>query len=179
VNYEFVLQRCQDAGITPFCPRCVEFCDTLNAFGIFWLHERRAMNPMSRRTPGLYVCRACGQAEALADRVGGLDDSMARTVVEQDRQEAMRLPSGSFWGPSFWPTGGLDVWIREMNDRYTNLLSFAMHPSQVLQLYGAQVSVGFDSELDPDVFWKEVHDAEDEARATAHAGTRQDEGSER
>jgi hypothetical protein len=179
MRYGIVQERCAKAGITPFCPRCVEFLNTLDAFGVFWLHERRAMNPMSRRTPGLYICRACGQAEALADRTGGLDDSMARTVVEQDRQEAMRLPAGNFWGATLWPTGGLDVWIRELNDRYTNLLSFAMHPSQVLQLYGAQVAVGFDSELDPDVFWKEVLDAEDEARQAAHTGARQDEGGER
>lgn len=179
MNYDIVVERCKAAGITPFCPRCcVDFADALSSMHVGWLHERRALNPLSRRT-NTPICRACGAAEGLADRVGGLDDSMARTVVEQDRQEAMRLPAGGFWSVSFWPTGGLEAWIHELNDRYTNLLSFAMHPSQVLQLYGAEVELGFSTELDPDVFWREVQDASEPEGVPAHAGTGQDQGDQR
>lgn len=93
------------------CPHCTEKYG-LTGREVYWTIGHRVMNKISRRD-GQTICRACGLAEALADAFPALTDDMARIVVEQDRQEAMRQPSGFHWGKTGWPTGGYDEWIAQ------------------------------------------------------------------
>lgn len=88
------------------CPHCTgKYRGRLREGHISLLDPRPGRNAMSRRDKTT-ICTACARAEALADQHSGLDDGMARTVIENDRQEAMRLPE-SFppWGQTQWPTG--------------------------------------------------------------------------
>ncbi len=72
---------------------------------------------ISRRDNRTAICMACAKAEGLADMTG-MTDEMARTVVEQDKQEAMRLSPGGFHGVTFWPTRGLEEYFAQWESVY-------------------------------------------------------------
>jgi hypothetical protein len=71
------------------------------------LREPRAANALSREREGVYICWICGLAEGYMNYLK-LDFDMVRIALENDRQEAMRLPPGDTWGALHpFPTGGL------------------------------------------------------------------------
>lgn len=116
--YKEIAKECKQAGITLPCPHCfVKYRGGITSQDVMWLDPSPAKNPVSRRN-GEYICQVCAKTEFLADYLEFESDDMARTVVDQDRQEAMRLPPGTTWGVSRWPTGGLDEFFAEMERRY-------------------------------------------------------------
>lgn len=116
-------KECQQAGVTPECPHCaVKYRGEIIAEYVQWLDKDSTLNATSRRN-GEYICRTCGKTEAMADYLG-LSDEMARTVVDQDREEALRLPPGIFWGSSKWPTGGWKEHYAEYERRWNARLEF-------------------------------------------------------
>lgn len=102
---------------TDLCPHCTtKYRDILERRHYGWLHSDPVMNPISRRE-SVKICKMCAHSEAFADYTG-ITDSMARTVVETDRQEAIRLPAGfPRWGASGWPTGGWDEYVKGCEER--------------------------------------------------------------
>lgn len=111
------------AGLAPRCPHCAgKYRSVLRQRELGWLHEQQVRNPTSRRD-NQYICWACGRAEAIADMTD-ITDSMARVVVETDRQEAMRLPEGIIWGNTKCPTGGFDEWSAELDRRYDVIIAY-------------------------------------------------------
>lgn len=101
-------ERSSRVKVPQRCPHCADkYRGILIYRELGFLEEVCAMNKLSRRDNKTYVCRACGLAEQLADHTE-ITDEMARRVVENDRQEALRMSAGSFHGVSNYPTGGLD-----------------------------------------------------------------------
>jgi hypothetical protein len=100
------------------CPHCTgKYRGGLALRHCGFYDDERA--PAVSRRDRAHICMACSKAEGLADRQRGtLTDEMARTVAEQDKQEAMRLPEGSLHGVTYWPTGGLDEYLRQWESVY-------------------------------------------------------------
>lgn len=74
--------------------------------------------PAISRRDGENICLRCTRAEALADLTkGSLTDSMARVAIEQDFQEALRLPAGHVL--RWFPTGGLDEYAEAWESVYS------------------------------------------------------------
>ncbi len=76
------------------CPYCSgKFRGSLTEEAVQHLDPNLAMNPLSRRDDKIYICRLCGAAEGLADRMDGLlTDEMARIAVQNEMEECRRLP---------------------------------------------------------------------------------------
>jgi len=71
------------------------------------LDSRMAMNALSREKGVGYICSICGKAEAYQNYLD-MTFEMCRIALEQDYQEAKRLPPGMRYGTLYpFPTGGL------------------------------------------------------------------------
>lgn len=87
------------------CPKC----KGVDGVEIQYLKTPLMRNSLSRHDNETYICNLCGGAEAMMDymnRDGSngtkMTFDMARIAVENDYQEAVRLPPGMYWG-SFYP----------------------------------------------------------------------------
>ena len=95
------------------CPRCIEWApsaathhhddsgDSENPHVVQELRDPMAMNALSRYGCG-YICKLCEKAEN-AMSMGSFD--MVRLAVQNDYDEALRLPAGTYWGWTLQPTG--------------------------------------------------------------------------
>jgi hypothetical protein len=87
------------------CKRCLEIKSGKIELQI--LEEPPVRNSLSRVDNDTYICNLCGKAEGLADYLQ-MDFDLVRIAIEQDFQEARRLPPGTTWGTLYpFPTGGL------------------------------------------------------------------------
>lgn len=97
------------------CPHCNDkYYGRLPTRMLGWFDDENPLTyGLSRREP-VKICTLCTKAEALADFDNMLTDEMARTVVGNDHQDALRLPSGGVYGAVMFkfPTGGLDEWLK-------------------------------------------------------------------
>lgn len=98
------------------CPLCTtKFRDVLSLEQVGLLDPMPVKNAISVHDSTMRICQACAKTESMAAYVG-LTEKMIRVAVEQDRQEALRLPPGIFWGNTRWPTGGLDEYLQDCED---------------------------------------------------------------
>ena len=91
---ELCFEHDRETGET-YCPHCREkHRGDLLSEEVQVLQQPRARNALSRRAK-VYICRLCGIAEAFADMYGGMTDTMARRVVQNEINEVARLGPGA------------------------------------------------------------------------------------
>ncbi len=116
MTYSKLCQLHKKAGLPLPCLSCFELYQEMKLEQQDILPLRKgALDAISWRN-NHKICKRCEKMEGIM-KLTNMDIDLAFAPAYQDWGEAIRLPQGSMWGSTQYPTGGLKEWLEYQEKR--------------------------------------------------------------